>query len=684
MNKRIFKLLLFLCIGISIITATQAKAAEATEPAEKTITKIEVTDTALEVPYGSKFDQSNITLLVHYSDDTIVTAHPDVAVTADTSKLGSQTLPVQYQGVSVMYTIRVVPRQVTGVRMKGGTKNSMTIVWNKLEEAKEYEIYTSTKKDGNPVLMTSTKKTEYTFRDMEPGEIIYVQIKAVSDDVAGEMSEVIPVAPKPGKVTGVKATAAVKTKITLSWKKVTGATGYVVYYRLSSKSAYTYAGTTTTLSYKVTGLNSGRNYYFVVYAYGADTSNLGDASDASLYGTAPAIPVISQFKGGDKRVKVYWNKVTGADKFRIYISKKASSGFQLAGTVSAADARFFAKDGLTQKKKYYVKVVSVRTVSGMELTSTSVVKNATTKKAKATSTSAKLYTTKKKFKKSAAYKKYSAFRKKISYNKSFIVPGLKNTNVGGFNATRMVPQSITFAGNYLLISAYDYAKAQESVIYIMNKKTQKYVSTIVLPHKGHVGGIAYDGTNLWIAYGKNLQCLKYSAIQMAATGNRKFTEITRFTTVCPTLDTVSYVTYYKGKLWAGAYNQKIKKYMYGYSISNKAGVPTLKQTHRILMPNRTQGVAFTKSGKMIVSRSCQTKAGKSGFISQLVTYKPTWNFSSSLIKKNKKKKVVKMPPMNEGIAISGSYTYVIYESSSFSDCKAPVDRVAAFKTSKIS
>ena len=652
LKKKIIGILFLFCMGIGMITATRAEAAEITEPAEKTITRIEVTDTALEIPFGSKFDQSDIHLLVYYSDGTTATAQPDAAEAADTTKLGSQTLSVRYQGMSVIYTVSVVPRQVTGVRMKKGTKTSMTIGWNKLEEAEEYEVYTSTKKDGTPVLETSTEKNEYTFQDMEPGQILYVWVKAVSKDISGEMSEVIAVAPKPGKVTGVKATAAVKTKVTLSWKKTEGATGYAVYYRLSTKSAYTYAGSTTSLSYKVTELSSGRNYYFIVYAYGADLTNLGDGSDASLYGTAPAIP------------NVIWRTIPEV--------------------VSAADARFFAKDGLTQKKKYYVKVVSVRTVSGMELTSTSVVKSATTKKAKATSTSAKLYKSKKKFKKSKAYKKYAAFRKKVSYKKSFIVPGLTNTNVAGFNAGRMVPQSITFAGNYLLISAYDYSKAQESVIYVMNKKTQKYITTIVLPHKGHVGGITFDGTNLWIAYGKNLQCLKFSTVQAAVNSKRAFTEITRFTTVCPMPDTVSYVSYYKGKIWAGAYNEKVQKYMYGYSIVNKQGVPSLAQTNRILMPNRTQGVAFTSDGKMIVSRSCQTDKGKSGFLSQLVTYKPTWNLSSPVIKKNKKKKVVKMPPMNEGIAISGSYTYVIFESTAFSACKAPVDRVAAFKTSKIS
>ena len=87
---------------------------------------------------------------------------------------------------------------------------------------------------------------------------------------------------------------------------------------------------------------------------------------------------------------------------------------------------------------------------------------------------------------------------------------------------------------------------------------------------------------------------------------------------------------------------------------------------------------------MIVSRSCQTKKGRRGFMSQLETYQPTWDYAKLSIKKNKKKKTVKMPPMNEGIAIDGAYTYVIYESPAFYECQAKRDRVTAFKTSKIS
>lgn len=574
--------------------------------------------------------------------------------------------------------------QVMGLHREKATKDSVTVKWNEVKEAEKYEIYVSEEVEGEYELLETTDQTQYTIGDMVRGKILYVKVRAVSGDLSGADSVILAVAPVPDQVRGVRSIQNVKTKITLQWDAAEGATGYAVYYRPSTGKQYIRAGVTEGLSFQITGLTSAKEYYFIVYAYAVDADNMGEGSDEVMYGTAPALPKITKVKGGDKRVKVYWSKGTGAQLFRIYVSTKSDSGFALKAVVGTGDYMIRGIDGLKQKTTYYVKVQAVRTVSGIEMVSESTVSSAVTKKASATSTKAKKYTTKAKFKKSPAYKKYKTVKKKVVYGKSFILPGLRNTNVGGFDATRMVPQSITFAGNYMLVSAYDYTKKQESVIYIVNKNTRKYITTIVLPHTGHVGGITYDGTNIWITYGKNVQSFRYALITNAAVSGKTYIELYTLLNTCKLSDTASYVTYYKGKLWAGAYNEKTKKYMYGYTIQNKTGVPTLVQTNRILMPNRTQGVAFTSGGKMLVSRSCQTKKGKSGFISRLDVYKPTWNLSKKTIKKNKRKKIVQLPPMNEGIAISGSYTYIIFESAAFSECKAPVDRVMAFKTSKIS
>lgn len=649
----------------------------------KTVVGLGVASAPLEIPYGGKLEASQVVLTVQYNDQTISTANPDASFVLDTKKIGVQTVVFRYGGAQVEHVLTVVPRQVTGIVMKEGTSHSMKIAWDKLEEAESYEIFTSNRENGTYTFWASTEDCEYTFNNLVQGELLYVKIQAASAGYTGVESAVKAIAAKPEKVDSLAVVQTESTAISLKWKGAAGATGYAVYYKLSTKKSYTYAGNTDKLTYQVTGLTAGKEYDFKVHSFAVDISNQGDSSGTVTYGTAPAAPVISELKGGDKRLKIYWKTAKGAESYRIFISTTIDGDFQLAGEVKTGGFRVYPIDNLAQNQTYYLKMEAVRDYKGDTLIAESAVLFASTKKAEATSTAPKYYNSLAKFKKSPAYKGYKAFRNKVLYSKSFVLPGMKVTNVGGFNAGNMVPQSIAFAGSYMLISAYDKAGEQESVIYIMNKSTRQYITTIILPHKGHVGGMAYDGTNIWITYGKNLQCLKFSEIKAAVKSGRAYAEVYQFTTQIAMPDTASYVTYFKNRLWVGTYNQTSNKYLYGFTIANKSKVPTLKQTNKILMPNRTQGVAFTSNGRMLISRSCQTKKGKSGFLCQLDVYKPTWKLSAKSIKKNKKKKTVQMPPMNEGIAINGSYSYIVFESPAFADCLAPVDRVVAFKTKKL-
>lgn len=661
---------------------TESPAVQTPEPV-RVLEEITVQNSPLEAVYGTEFPLAQVTLLARYSDGSTQKVNPEKVLSFDMKKLGTQKVQFSYQGKMVDHTITVVPGKVNAVTMKEGTPTSMRVVWEEREEAESYEIYTASAKDGKYTFVASTKKAEYTFQNMVQGRIIYIRIRAVAGELSGEDSAETAIAAKPEKVPDLKIQKSESTAITVKWQGAQGATGYAVYYRLAGKTAYTYAGSTENLKYRVKGLKVNKEYDLMVRAYAADISNESRDSEKVTYGTAPAVPVMTSLKGGDKRLKIYWKKSTGAEVYRIYVSKKADSGFTLKGQIKSDSVRIFPIDNLAQNQMYYVKMEASREYNGDTLTATSIELFAATRKAKATSTSAKNYKTTAKFKKSLAYKNYKEFRKQAALGSSYVTPGLKTTNVGGMNTTHMVPQSVAFVENYLLISAYDLSGEQESVIYIMDKKKKSYITTLVLPHQGHVGGMAYDGDNIWISYGRKIQCIKKQVVLDAAKSGKVYTEIYTFTTEAAMPDTASYVTYYKDRVWVGAYSETAQKYMYGYSIANKTGVPVLTQKNKILMPNRTQGVTMASDGRMIISRSCQTRPSNRGFLCQLDVYKPTWKLSKKSVKKNKRKKVIQMPPMNEGIVVNGTHTYLIFESSSFTECSAPVDRVMAFSTGKL-
>ena len=107
----------------------------------------------------------------------------------------------------------------------------------------------------------------------------------------------------------------------------------------------------------------------------------------------------------------------------------------------------------------------------------------------------------------------------------FSISEIMQTRIESDVCETMVPQGLTVVDDMFLITAYDgiegyrkelqlnsYIKeyrdklkelsnheTHNSVIYVFDKETKKQITTIELPDKNHVGGIAYDGKNIYIA-----------------------------------------------------------------------------------------------------------------------------------------------------------------------------------------
>lgn len=398
----------------------------------------------------------------------------------------------------------------------------------------------------------------------------------------------------------------------------------------------------------------------------------------------PAAPTIS-LRGGSKRVRVTWKKIEGADGYYIYSRPSTDSAYTKTATISDGTVTTYDKKSLLQNTTYYFRMTAYKNVNGTIVESDlSTALSAKTAAVSATSKAAKKYSTKALFTKSPAYKTYKKMNTYMNYTKSFAIPGMKNTNVAGFKCTSMVPQAICHAGSYLLISAYDSKGVDYSVIYVVSKASKSYITTIVLPSKAKVGGMAYDGTNVWISKGTSVASFPYSVVTDAVNAGVSYTTLASYSTVNKVNGTASYMGYYNDVLWVGSFSQSSST-MYGYSIADKKKAPSLQQTYTMAVPSKTQGITFDTDGKMILTRSYRTKKAKSGYISQIRTYYPSYSNvgTNGKILKNTALAVTTMPPMVEGVAIYGTYTYALFSSSHYPSCKYPVDRVIALKTNKL-
>ncbi len=152
-------------------------------------------------------------------------------------------------------------------------------------------------------------------------------------------------APKaPAAVTGLKATAVTDSSVSLSWSKVTDATGYKIYLYDSAKKTYTYKWATSALKADITGLSAGKEYSFAVKAY---TKNYYSSTDSTSYSAvvkAVILPgTVSSITAKDEliypdRMTLSWGKVTGAAGYNLYIYDKTKKDFILYESTSALSA----------------------------------------------------------------------------------------------------------------------------------------------------------------------------------------------------------------------------------------------------------------------------------------------------------------------------------------------------------
>ena len=134
---------------------------------------------------------------------------------------------------------------------------------------------------------------------------------------------------------GIKATVT-DTAVKLSWSKVSGADAYRVYkYNATTKKYETYKNVSAA-SCTVSGLSAGKTYKFKVAALVKSGSGytVQTQSAAQSVKTKLAAPKNVKASAGASSVKLTWNKVTGADAYRIYKYNSSSKKYETYKNVS--------------------------------------------------------------------------------------------------------------------------------------------------------------------------------------------------------------------------------------------------------------------------------------------------------------------------------------------------------------
>ena len=273
------------------------------------------------------------------------------------------------------------------------------------------------------------------------------------------------------------------------------------------------------------------------------------------------------------------------------------------------------------------------------------------------------------------------------------IPGLVNTHLrvpeksGGVETGRltdgqtdkMIPQGLCLTDEFILITAYCEDTTLPSVIYVMDR-SGNYKTTISLYKysnngefseaegddlntsicSSHVGGIAFDGSRVWVAQSKTgrIDAISIDRLRTAVNAGEDAVGLS-FDTTYNCGYTVSLLTWYRDRLWVGTDNTATNSVIHGFKVIFENDKATLAGSDAFSVPVNANGAAFTNvDGRdwLVVNESKGRKKPSAMHIFEVGIGDSTVN---TIVKKGN----ITLPPMAEEIEICNDRIYTLFESA---------------------
>ena len=290
----------------------------------------------------------------------------------DTVELGTRyyylVRPVFNDGTTGEYSksisgVALAKTNFTKIEAKSGKKVALT--WKKVSQAEGYLIYRKDSEDGkyNQIgKVTSGKTLTYTDTVKSNNKTYTYKIQAYNTNngkqgVGAYSSTKSAKTLAKAKITGI--TSSNEDMLKISWKKVSGAKGYIISRSTSKNSGYkkidTVIGKT---SYSDDTVKAGKTYYYKVEAYNVNsgTKGYGGASDAVAGKTAKRTKITSIVSTNEKTLTIKWNKITGAYGYRIKQSTDEDGTYKVVKTIKSGNTTSYKDTSVKAGKTYYYTV----------------------------------------------------------------------------------------------------------------------------------------------------------------------------------------------------------------------------------------------------------------------------------------------------------------------------------------
>ena len=265
--------------------------------------------------------------------------------------------------------------KTTGVKASAESASGpVKLSWSEAaDDVTGYRVYRYDPEQEKYVYLKSTRNRNYTDEDVSSGKTYQYKVRCYwtigGTNYYGNYSSVVSVTTPPAKVSGVSTAVRSSTYLTLSWDKVSGASGYRIYRYNTDTQAYEKVITLTsgsTVSYKITGLATAKEYQFKVRAYRKvdGVSTWGSSSAAYKDSTKPGQTKSLKASSKSSAVTLTWNKVTRASGYQVYRYNSKTKKYEKLATVKGNTTFSYKNTKLKKGTTVKYKVRAYKTYNG--------------------------------------------------------------------------------------------------------------------------------------------------------------------------------------------------------------------------------------------------------------------------------------------------------------------------------
>ena len=285
-----------------------------------------------------------------------------------------------YSGVKLSYDVNTrlitadTPAAPTGLKKDSVTMSSVTVSWNKVENADSYEVYVRPFGTSEPwSSVGKTTKTSITATGLSYRNYAFMVVACKTDiwgNVLRSKDSASMIANPVATPADLKATATSTTTISLSWSSVSKPSDGTLIYEIWRNTTTTgtgacigrYTGTSSVSKL----LNANTTYYYRIRAYwiAPDGTKIYGQYSSWVSCKTPSLPAaptgVVVTATDTTTLKIKWNAVAGATGYKVMRATSPGGTYTTLGTTTKLEMT----NKITAGTMYYYKVVAYRSSSG--------------------------------------------------------------------------------------------------------------------------------------------------------------------------------------------------------------------------------------------------------------------------------------------------------------------------------